>query len=222
MGLKTSRAPRQEIGLDEGAGPDNGDKMENQSTLETAATGTPALRFNLGSFEGFNFRNQSAIECELSAEDVIGWDHDRLGEAEFWPSGDQAGVALIFRDQNRVTATELLALHRLLEELGGDILENFLKIRHMLSVSSKDLCGLTGVEVEDQNVHVFIGPNFWDLRREAAYELFELYYPEAYVVWEKSQCDGLVFDTDRFLDSPGWSVDEVGFANAVALIVAPN
>ena len=100
--------------------------------------------------------------------------------------------------------------------------ENFLKLRHTLSVSTKDLCALTGAEVEDQNVHVFVGPNFWDLRREAAYELFELYYPEAYVAWEKSQCDGLVFDTDRFLDSPGWSVDEVGFANSVALIVTPN
>lgn len=196
--------------------------MEKTSSLEAAANGTPATRFNLGSFEGFNFRSQSAIERELSAEDVIGWDHDRQGEAEFWPSGDQAGVALVFRDQNRVTATELLALDRLLEELGGDILENFLKLRHTLSVSTTDLCALTGAEVEDLDIHIFVGPNLWDLRREAAYELFELYYPEAYVVWEKSQCDGLVFDTDRFLDSPGWSVDEVRFANSVALIVTPN
>lgn len=196
--------------------------MEIQSSLETASTGIPATRFNLGSFEGFNFRDQSAIDRELSAEDVIGWDHDRHGEAEFWPAGDQAGVALLFSAQNSVTATELLALDRLLDELGGDSIENFLKLRHTLSVSSKDLCGLTGAEVEDQNTHIFTGSNFWDLRREAAYELFELYYPEAYDGWEKSQCDGLVFDTDRFLDSPGWSVDEVRFANGVALIVTPN
>ena len=196
--------------------------MGIQLSLETASTGTPAIRFNLGSFEGFNLRNQSAIERELSAQDVIGWDHDRNGEAEFWPAGDKAGVSLVFGNQNRVTATELLALDRLLGELGGDILENFLKLRHTLGVSTTDLCALTGAEVEDQNVHVFVGPYLRDLRREAAYELFELYYPEAHAAWEKSRCDGLVFDTDRFLDSPGWSVDEVRFANSVALIVTPN
>jgi len=59
-----------------------------------------------------------------------------------------------------------------------------------------------------------------DLRKEAAFELFELYYPEEYRVWEQSHCDGLIFDPDQFLDSPGFSVEEITLSNRKALIVA--
>ena len=60
------------------------------------------------------------------------------------------------------------------------------------------------------------------MRKEAAYELFETFYPDEYRVWEKSTCDGLIFDTDHFLDSPGFSVDEVKLGETKALIVAPQ
>lgn len=66
----------------------------------------------------------------------------------------------------------------------------------------------------------FEGTSFLDLRREAAFELFELYYLEEYRVWEKSLCDGLIFDPDRFLDSPTWSVEEIELNGSKALIVA--
>jgi hypothetical protein len=59
------------------------------------------------------------------------------------------------------------------------------------------------------------------LRRQAAHELFELYYPEEYAVWEKSVCDGLIFDIDRFLGSPSFSVEEA-VGDEKALIVAPQ
>ena len=36
---------------------------------------------DLGTFEGFNFREQCAIERILSANEVIEWDHDKKGEA---------------------------------------------------------------------------------------------------------------------------------------------
>ena len=195
--------------------------MEKQSSLETSGTWQQATRFNLGSFEGFNFRDQSAIEDNLTADEVIGWDHDRKGEAEFWPAGDRAEVAWLFSEKSAVTCSELQALDALLEELGGDDSENFLKIHHARNVCSGDLCSLTAQQVEDENVHIFFGSNFWDLRREAAYELFELYFPEAYAGWEKSNCDGLIFDTDRFLDSPSFSVEEVRLSEQVALIIVP-
>lgn len=196
--------------------------MEKQSSLEIFGTGQPATRFDLGTFEGFNFRDQSAIEKNLTADEVIGWDHDREGEAEFWPAGDRAEVAWLFSGKSAVTCSELQALDALLEELGGDDPENFLKIHHALNVCSGDLHSLTAQQVEDENVHIFFGSNFWDLRRETAYELFELYYPEAYAGWEKSHCDGLIFDTDRFLDSPSFSVDEVDLGETKALIVVPQ
>ena len=84
------------------------------------------------------------------------------------------------------------------------------------------LASLTAAEVEDQLVHVFLGTSLIDLRREAAFELFEVYYPDEYEVWEKSTCDGLIFDEDRFLDSPSFATEEVAFGDRKALIVAPQ
>ena len=180
------------------------------------------LKSDLGTFEGFNFRSQSAIERILTAEEVINWDHDRKGEAEFWPSGDCAGVALIFQSRSAVTGSELLDLDRLLDELGGDTTENFLRIYYAVNTRRDSLAGLTAAQVEDHNLSLFVGTSFIDLRRDAAFELFELYYPEEYRVCEKSTCDGLIFDEDRFLDSPSFSVEEVIIGEQKALLVVPQ
>lgn len=180
-----------------------------------------SLSFDLGTFEGFNFREQSAIEQILSVTQAVQWDHDRLGEAEFWPAGDHAGVSAIFSDCSNVTASELIALDQLLHELGGDSLENFLRIRHSLSLHGCHLSELSREQIEEDSAHIFIGKNFADLRRDAAYELFESYWPAEYAMWEKCNCDGLIFDTDRFLDSPSRFVDEVDLGDTKALIVTP-
>jgi hypothetical protein len=180
------------------------------------------LQFDLGTFEGFNFRQQSAIWGNKTADEVVNWDHDRDGEAEFWPSGDNHGVHLVFRSSNAVSATELIELDRLLGEMGGDSDENFLRIHYAKNVCGCSLEDLTAEGVEDENVHIFLGDCFTDVRKEAAYELFELYWPEEYKAWEGSLCDGLIFDPDRFLDSPAFSVDEVKLGDTVAVLVAPQ
>ena len=180
------------------------------------------IRFDLGLFEGYNFRASGAIRRLLTAAEVVAWDHDRQGEAEFWPSGDHAGVGVIFNRKSAVTATELLDLDRLLTELGGDSIENFLRIHYTVNIRGANLDTLSADAVEDHFLHVFLGTSFVDLRKEAAYELFELYYPEAYQTWEKSYCDGLIFDTDRFLDSPTLYVEEVSLGEQKALLIAPE
>ena len=192
--------------------------MENQSALNL--TEKKGLQFNLGMFEGFNFRAQSAIDHLVSAEDVVNWDHDGQGEAEFWPTGDVPEVALLFKNRSSVTASELLALDRALVELGEDSRYNFLQIHYAVNICGNALETLSAESVQDSCLHVFFGTSFLDVRREAAYELFELYHPEEYRVWEKSHCDGLIFDTDRFLDSPVFSVEEVKLGGEVALLVA--
>ena len=179
------------------------------------------LTFSLGSFEGFNFRSQSAIERLLTANEVIGWNHDRDGEAEFWPSGDHVGVSKVFGDQSSVTASELRQLDALLSQIGNDSTETFIRIYFACSYCDKSLEELSASEIEDPCIEVFTGTNFTDLRKDAAYSLFENYYPEDYKVWEKSSCDGLVFDVDRFLDSPTFLVLELEFGDAKVLIVAP-
>lgn len=68
-----------------------------------------------------------------------------------------------------------------------------------MNVCGSDLATLTAAEVEDQNLDIFLGSSFPELRTEAAFQLFEVFYPDDYQVWEKSTYDGLIFDTDRFL-----------------------
>ena len=196
--------------------------MESTLIQQTESTVSSELHFDLGTFEGFNFRASSAIQRTLSADEVIAWDHDRKGEAEFWPAGDHAGVALLFRGRNTICASELLSLHRLLQELGGDEIENFLRIYFLVAIRGARLDELTAGDIEDAFLHIFTGTSFLDLRREAAYELFELYYPEEYRVWEKSTCDGLHFDVDRFLDSPTFWVEEVQLGGKVVLLISPQ
>ena len=179
-----------------------------------------SLQFNLGMFEGFNFRTQSAIDHLVSAEDVVNWDHDRQGEAEFWPAGEVPEIALIFKHRSSVTAAELLDLDRVLVELGGDSRHNFLLIHYAVNLCGDALPTLSAESVQDRCVQVFIGNRSRDVRRDAALELFELYYPAEYRVWEKSTCDGLVFDKDLFLDSPIFQVEEVNLGDEVAVLVA--
>ena len=188
--------------------------------METAKTELIDCQFDLGTFEGFSFREQSAIERNLTAEEVINWDHDREGEAEFWPAGDRPEVALLFRSRTAVTGSELEALCELLSGLGGDSSENFLRVHYLMNNLGGDLCSLTVDEVQDACLHIFYGPSFGDVRKEAAFDLFETFHPELYRVWESTPCDGLRFDIDDFLDSPSWSVEEIRLGEQVALIVA--
>ena len=196
--------------------------MEQNQDANLATTAPYVLHFGLGTFEGFNFRHQGAIDRLLTAEEVVNWDHDADGEAEFWPSGDHAGVSLLFSSKSTVTASELTALDGLLLELGEDSNSAFLHIHYLVNTYGEDIAKLTAVKIWDLGLHVFEGASFLDIRREAAFVLFELYYPEEYTVWEKSHCDGLIFDEDRFLDSPSWSVEEITLGDAKALIVAPQ
>ena len=194
--------------------------MENTQTNLQPAAGAAELEFDPGTFEGFSFRDQQAIDHILTAEEVVQWDHDANGEAEFWPSGDNAEVALVFTGRSAVTASELVALDALLQELGDDSTGNFLRIHYAVSCCGEDLADLARDEIEDLPIQIWEGTSFLDLRKEAAVELFELYYPEEYRVWEQSHCDGLTFDPDQFLDSPGFSVEEVTLGDRKALIVA--
>ena len=174
---------------------------------------------DLGTFEGFNFREPGAIERVLTAAEVAAWNHDRDGEAEFWPSGDNAAVAELFPSARGVTASRLKHLAGLLDELGGDQDEALLKIHFLVNVQGGDLKEVTATEVEDCGVQLFSGTSFIDVRREAAYELFELYWPELYSMWEKTPLDGLRFSPDEFLDSPSWTVEEVDLGARKWLLV---
>ena len=196
--------------------------MEHNDAVELLNGDQNAFVFDLGTFAGFSFRDQQAIERTLTAQEVVNWNHDKQGEAEFWPSGDKPEVALIFSGRSSVHASEILALHGLLEVLNEDSSLPYLRIHHALAVLGESILTLTTKDLDDQNLHIFEGTNFIDLRREAAFELFELYFPKEYKVWEKSLCDGLIFDEDRFLDSPVWSVEEATLGSRKYLMISPR
>jgi hypothetical protein len=92
--------------------------------------------FHLGTFDGTNMQTGAPIE-RLTASDVIRWNVEKNGEAEFWPSGNRPEVSMIFVYQPCVTGKDLVHLAYLLECLGGDSLENFERIQRAVSV-----CGI--------------------------------------------------------------------------------
>jgi hypothetical protein len=189
------------------------------------------LKHDLGTFEGFNFRNQAALDRNLTADEILDWDHDGAGEAEFWPAGDHPGVASVFDRKSAVTGYELEALDDLLRQLGQDDTETFLGIRYAVHDRGLDLTDLTAAEVEDAPLYLYRGTNFCDLYRgtnfcdlyrEAGYDLFQAYYPDLYALWEKTPCDGLHFDPVAFLESPGFTLTEVTLSGEKWLLVHPD
>ena len=178
------------------------------------------LNFDLGTFEGFSFRDQSAIERSLTAQEVVSWNHDTQGEAEFWPSGDNEGVALVFEGKTSVTWSEIVALDELLKDLGGDADENFLRIHFVDSFSGTPLTELDAGTIEDEPLQIFYGDYAYEVRKAAAYELFELYYPELYKMYDECNCDGLKFDIEAFLGMPCFCIEEVKFGARTALLVS--
>ena len=76
------------------------------------------LNHDFGTFTGFNHREDKPIDRTLTDEDIVWWDHDRLGEATFWPTGGHAGLAVLCSERKWITGMELRTLDRLLTDLG--------------------------------------------------------------------------------------------------------
>jgi hypothetical protein len=190
--------------------------MENGN--DTGASGRLHVRHDLGTFEGFDIRSQKEIPDELTADEVVNWDHKRLGAVEFRPTGDREEMWTIFSGRRTVTAGDLLALDRLLSELGGDSVENFLRIYHTINRCGCGLGALTTRQVQDTQLRIFLGSDVDVLRRKAADRLFEHSYPESYAAWRTISCDAVIFDVDRFLDSM-FIVEEIDLGDQVALLI---
>jgi antirestriction protein ArdC len=83
--------------------------MENQTP--SPVTQPKELQFNLGQFEGFNFRTQSAIDHGLSAEEVPATEGERLPPFSFEALVAELGAAFLcgFAGLRNVTADALPA-----------------------------------------------------------------------------------------------------------------
>jgi hypothetical protein len=187
-------------------------------------TQTPSHRTGaarLGTFEGLIFREPRAIERTLTAKDVIAWKHAADGEAVFWPSGDCPAMSLLFEDSATVTGRELAHIVDLLDAVGGDAEEMLLRLHVLMNLKRRELETVETSDIEDMNVHLFRGNCFRDVRKAAAFELFEVYFPELYAAWEKTPMDGLWFETDDFLDSTLWLTAEMDLGQTKVVMVTP-
>lgn len=154
--------------------------------------------YDIGKFEGFNFREQSAIENILTAQEVLDWDHDGDGEAEFWPHGDNPFTSYLLPGDS-CTSAEIREVIRIFDELDGR-LDELAKAIYLRDCGSS-LEDITSEAINDACLYVF-GPGwFHDLIKDAAFELFELFWPAAYECLQKHSVPGLRFDYDDFIES---------------------
>ena len=153
---------------------------------------------DLGEFEGYNFREMSAIFPNHSAQEVIDWDHDGQGEAEFWPEGSNTFVRLL-ADGN-CSASDLIEIDRIFSELDNNEQE-LIKAVYLKQNNGLNLKDITREAIDDACLYVY-GPGYFsDLREEAAWDLFEQFHPEAYKLIESWSIPGLGFDETDFLST---------------------
>ena len=152
---------------------------------------------DIGTFEGFIFRDQCAIFRTLTADDVIEWDHDANGEAEFWPAGDNVFTRGLLPG-TACSGSEVQEVVRIFEELDG-CPEELAKAVYLRDRGA-DLSEITRQAIDDSCLYVFGPGYFFEVTKNAAYELFETFWPDAYKQWEESDVPGLRFDPDDFME----------------------
>jgi hypothetical protein len=169
---------------------------------------------DLGTFHGFSFRDQCALPGEYTADQVIEWDHDKQGEAEFWPSGDTAITYAVFEHKSSVTASEITQLTELLEELDES---DHVKLIYAMA-EGYSLDQLDANQIQDLCCYVFEGNSFCDLYKDAGWELFETFHPELAKAVNEANCSGVHFDPEDYLNND-CSTTELEFEGSKYLIV---
>ena len=153
---------------------------------------------DLGEFEGYNFRDMCAIFPNHTAQEVVDWDHDGKGEAEFWPEGSNEFVRLLVK--GNCSGFDLIEIDRIFSELDNNE-QDLVKAVYLHENHGLKLEGITREAVEDACLYVYGVNYFSDLRKEAAWDLFEQFHPEAYKLVESWSIPGFTFDEDDFLNS---------------------
>ncbi len=179
----------------------------------------PKLRYDLGTFAGYNPSHPVALRRRLTAQDVVDLEHKVEDTAEFRPAGDRFEIRLIFGADNPVSAAQLRSLDRVLQDLGGDSIRNYLHLHSAIDDFNVDLATATARDIEHPDRHLFIGDDFFNLRDEAADALLAYYWPEGHSAAQTSRTAGLFSDSGRVLQWMMCTVEEVDLGDQLALIV---
>ena len=182
------------------------------------------LKYDFGTFDGGHWPYEyQSFDDPVASQDVVDWDTITDGGAEFWPSGDKEEIALLFegateRGQERVSKVELIHLANLLDHLGGDSLENYLRIRHAMKAREMGV-GRVSTELLDSTVaHIFVGDDLGEVRRRAAAAMEAHYQPKTWSVEGEETSDTLTM----IQRSPAWTFEEITVADKVAVTIAPK
>jgi len=182
-------------------------------TTENTKTKRPTSPYNLGTFGGYSFRDHCPIRRSLTADEVLNWNPATDGAAWFWPRGDHFGIAMVVGHSPGISVYDLQRVVRVLEELGGDSTENWMRIFYVVrDTPSLDLSQLEAGEILDREAHVFdrsMETSWTELRRQAAVEVMRHRYPDAYQFLMAHHHEGFLFDPERFLNPQDWFIKEV-------------
>ena len=165
------------------------------------------LRYDYGSFRGFNFGNFARMRKCFMAKDVIAC----RGDAVFWPSGDHAGAAAVLWSDRGITGADLMALDRSLGILGGDADEHFARLHFLLRKRGRTLRELTPEILLDPSVRVYAGNDRGELLTTVTDQLFAAYNPGLHRVWKADKLGVFKLDRHRLLHCTKWSACELGF-----------
>jgi hypothetical protein len=181
----------------------------------------PAIRYDFGTFDGGYWpTDYTRFEDPVPTSEILGWRDYDPGEAEFWPAGDKPEMTLLFDgEQRRITDKEqLLALSKLLDHLGGDSAENYLRIRHALNRLGVDICALPYRALDALPVHIFVGTELAAVEDQAVGELAKC-CPGHH--WAGPATEARAF-LDGLRSDPAWGLETVTFGDKVALLVWPE
>lgn len=182
----------------------------------------PKILYDFGNFDGRHWPYEcQKLENVLPAQELVDWDALANGEAEFWPAGDNRELTLVIGDDKPVGGEDLLALSALLEQLGGDSVENYLRIHQAMEETGFGLVHLTAPMVEACLVHVFVGEELDEVRRMAVEAVMKRYQPTAWIGdWKEDMPFGRVLL--RFQESSAWTYREHVSRKSVAVLIAPK
>ena len=76
--------------------------------------------------------------------------------------------------------------------------------------------------LEDQQPMFFHADTLIDARKDAAFELFETFWPDLFKAWDEAATEFLRFEWDDLLDSSMWTTLEVKVGDKAILMVTPN
>jgi len=178
------------------------------------------FKCDLGNFSGRIWHESGNLSREFSPEEVLEWNQDHDGFAEFYPSGDHEGVSLVFREKASVSTADLVELDHLIDGLRYPPKISCLLIHHLMHKHKVDVANLDCSDIEDSEAVIATGRTFFEAEQMATAKLYD-HFPE--------ECPDILHGLDsavrdrellKLLYSPKFVITQARFSNDVGMVVS--